>query len=259
MNNYFGEDLPTKKWNNEYGMPVIYLMDKYSINSGKYANRYLARDMPRFVLYENGQLIYGIVENERIVYYEVFLSKNEIDDIFIELNIPENELFEKNSVNAVSTWITDQSTTLLIINKKYQKIISIYGSLSQMDEKQKKFHIELLNIYDAIISYRNQHAKEWIPDYIEFSVSEWARAEYTSDWPDNFPDLFSSNTIKFDDRSYMLFIPKELYSEFMDYIIKMAEKQNRHIDRETITINGKKMLFGYKIPLPNIKYWRIKY
>jgi hypothetical protein len=56
----------------------------------------------------------------------------------------------------------------------------------------------------------------------------------------------------------MLFVNRDLYNEFMEYIIKISEKQDKHIDRETIVINGKKMSFGYKIPLPNIKYWQIR-
>jgi hypothetical protein len=71
---YIGEDLPNKEWNNEYGFPLIYLKDTYPFNSGKYANRYLDHNMPKFVLYENGQLIYGVLENDNINYYEVFLS-----------------------------------------------------------------------------------------------------------------------------------------------------------------------------------------
>jgi hypothetical protein len=255
---YIGEDLPTKKWNAEYGMPLIYLKDTYSFNSAKHANRYLDRNMPKFVLYENGQLIYGILENDKVNYYETVLSQDEIDNIFTELKIPENNFFENNNVNAVSTWSTDRPITLLIINRNYQKIITVYGSLSEMYDNKKKYHKKLLDIYNNLINYKNKNAKKWMPDNIEFLLNEWTSAEYTNNWPENFPDLFSADTIKFNDNRYVLFIKRELHSEFMDYLIEISEKAKQHIDGETIIINGKKMLFGYKIPLPNIKYWYIQ-
>jgi len=256
---FIGQDLPGKQFNSEYGFPLIYLLDTFSFNSGKYANRYLDRDMPKFVLYENGQLIYGVVENDKVIYYKITLSNEEIGNLFEELEIPKNKYFDKNNINAVSTWITDQRGTVLMINGNYQKIITTYGSLGRMDESKKKYHKKLLAIYNNIINYRNENAEVWMPDFIEFVLWEYkgVRVQNANEWPDIFPDLDSSNTIKLDEGRYMLFINRDLYDELMDYLIKISEQSSKHINFETIMISGKNMIFGYKFPLPNIKYWRI--
>jgi hypothetical protein len=256
---FIGQDLPDKQFNSEYGFPLIYLADTFSINSAKYANRYLENNMPKFVLYENGQLIYGVVENDKVIYYKITLSNEEMSNLFEELEIPKNKYFDKNNINAVSTWITDQPGTVLIINANYQKIITMYGSLGQMDDNKKKYHKKLLTIYNNIINYRNENAEVWMPDFIEVILWEYKgdRIQNTNEWPDIFPNLDSSNTIKLNESSYMLFINRDLYDEFMDYGIKISEQSNKHINFETIMINGKNMTFGYKFPLPNIKYWRI--
>jgi hypothetical protein len=267
LSDYIGIDLPSKKWNKEYGKPLIYLKDVFfPIKGGSY---------PKFVLYENGQLIYGKIENERQVYYEVLLSKMEMKNIFNKLGIPKYYFFEENHFNIEHGG--EPPETVFIINNNYKKIITMYGSISYMSEQQKKEHKKLVTIYNNIINFidnNNLNAKEWIPDHIEMIIfdfldqDEWMGLE-EYEWPSNFPDLSSSDTIEIIHRNnifydvidyidYILIIHKELYDDFFDYMYIILG------DRDGWTgliINDKKLWLGlsasnfYYIPLPNIKEW----
>jgi len=272
IDDYIGVDLPSKEWNKEYGKPLIYLKDTFfPIRGGSY---------PKFVLYENGQLIYGKIENERQVYFEILLSDIEMKNIFKKLGIPKYYFPEKDHFYIEHRG--EPPKTVFIINNNYQKIITMYGSIGDMNKQQKKEHKKLVNIYNNIINLINNNnfnAQKWMPNHIEVIVSEYMEQDSQDkwmelvkyEWPSNFPDLLSPDTVEIVDRSndsfnliycidYILIIHKELYDDFFDY---MYEILGDRYGWTGLIINDKKIWMGlsasnfYYTPLPNIKKWRI--
>jgi len=258
IDSYFGIDLKSKEWNYEYGMPLIYLKDEFPHIMPNFGG-----NIPKFILYENGNLIYGKIENDKLIYYEVILSDKEMNNIFKELNIPNHNFSEDNHLQ--TEYRGEPSTSILIINKNYSKIIKMTGRMEYINEKQKKKYKNFVKIYNNIINYKNQKAKEWLPDHIELVMWDWTNEpssaffvslkEYKSinKWPNNFPDLFSTD--KTYDYEYIFSFKKELFNDFYNF---MFENFNEYYDYKTVIVNDKKLWlanFSGYIPLPNIKYW----
>ncbi|MDR1178587.1 MAG: hypothetical protein LBK64_07150 [Spirochaetaceae bacterium] len=257
LDDYFGVDLQIKEWDHEYGMPLIYLKDTFSPITGG--------SQPKFVLYENRQLIYGKIENDEIIYYETLLSEIEMKNIFKELGIPNNYFIEKNHINIITKG--EPPLTALIINTNFKKIITMYGSADWMDEAQEKDHKKLVNIYRNIINYNNQNAKRWMPDHFEVILADWENEPtsklsvdytYINEWPSHFPDLLSADTVQINDWDYIFSFKIELYNDFTNYVL---ENFGKYPGYKTVIINNKNLWlapFCMYMPLPNIKYWKNK-
>ena len=203
----------------------------------------IGSDVPTFALYENGQIIYKLIENEKVKFYEVNLTQTELQKVIQSLKITD-ELYKLNHIEA-SDW-TDQPTNVLILNFRMKKAISVYGRLKSNGEAREKTPKEFLVVYDNIKNYKNPNAKEWLPNQIEVMFWDYNYAQNKRPWIEGFPDLKSPTTIKINDELYSVFIDKKDFEKFKKYYSSMAAN-------EAIEINGRKMTISYRFPFPNMK------
>lgn len=85
----------------------------------------------------------------------------------------------------------------------------------------------------------------WLPNKIEVMLWDYNYAPNKRPWPENFPDLNSPSTIKFNDNTYSVFIDKADFDKFKKYYLSMGEK-------EAVEINNRKMAISYGLPFPNL-------
>lgn len=227
-----------QQFNNSYGKPIIVLKetDPWLMSIGS--------DIASFALYEKGQIIYKSVENKKLKIYEVTLNQNELKKVIQSFSIPKSLYSLKENIIA-SDW-TDQPSNELYLNINKKKTISVYGSLRKKAAERKRTPIEFLAVYDNIKKYRNNAAKEWLPNKIEIIFWDYDYAPNKRKWIKGFPDLNSKTTIKYNNDSYSVFIDKAKFEEFKKYYSKMGEK-------EAVEINGRKMAISYRLPFPNLK------
>jgi hypothetical protein len=227
-------------FNEEYGKPLILLIE-YNPWS-----MYMGAEVPTFVLYENGQIIYRIIENHEIKLYQIKCPREQINYVIESFGIKKSIYFVTGKINAVSSFVTDQPYTVLILDYERQKTIGVYGLLP--GNRCKKAMENFMSVYEKLVNYRGENAEEWLPERIEILFSEYNNARNRRQWIEGFPDLNSPDTIKRSefDESYSVFISKAQFNEFIEYLSQRG-------DREATEINGKLMSISYRLPFPNIK------
>jgi len=224
-------------YDSNYGKPLIFLKitDPWASLSGA--------ESPQFALYEKGQIIYQFIEKNEVKRFEISLTSDEIHQVIQSFGITDDLFKLDSSIEASKSM--DQPTTILKLDLDKSKTFRVYGNLNAIDVRMKT-PMPFKTVYDRIMCYRNDSAKLWIPQKIEVMFWPYNSAPNKLPWVKGFPDLKSSNTIKFDDDSYCVFLDKADYEEFIKFYNAMSEKY-------AVEINGRKMSISYKMTFPNIR------
>lgn len=227
-------------FNKDYGKPLIVLIETDPLAM------VLGADVPSFVLYEQGQIIYKVIEDKKLKLFEVTLTKNEIQKVIQSFGITDKIYRLKDNIETVE--ITDQPSNILTLDLKIKKTINVYGRIDNKEfgQAREKTPKEFLIVYDNLKKYRNSQAKVWMPDKVEIMFWDYNYAPNKRDWIKGFPDLNSPTTIRRGKDSYSVYIDKDKYAEFLKYYKSSGEK-------EAVLINGRKMSIDYRLPFPNIK------
>lgn len=230
-------NLVGRGYESSYGKPLIILTitDPWAMVMGA--------DIPQFALYEKGQIIYQFIENNEVKLLEITLTSAELLQAIQSFGITDDLYMLETSIEASES--TDQPTNILTLNLDKNKTFRVYGNLNVIDVRMKT-PMPFKTVYDKIKSYRNDSAKVWIPQKIEVMFWDYNYAPNKRPWVKGFPDLKSSNTIKFDDDRYSVFLDKADYEEFIKFYKSRGEK-------EAVEINGRKMSISYRLPFPNIR------
>lgn len=221
----------------DYRKPIIFFIETnpWSMVVGS--------DVPSFALYESGLVIYRVIENRQLNYYSVKLNTVELKELIDNIILSDEIYIMEEEIDA-SSW-TDQPYNTLVINLDNYKVINVYGNLSRGEARDNTPHL-FIEIYDRIISYRNNSAYEWEPPFIEVMLWNYDYAPNKRAWPENFPDINSPSTLKRGDL-YSIFIERDQQEEFLDFYRSRGE-------REAVEINGYKMSISYRIPFPSINF-----
>jgi len=219
----------------EYGKPIIVFFetDPWLMVIGS--------DNPSFVLYDNGRLIYQVIENRIINRYLVIFNQNEINE-FISYLISDQKIFNLKNEIWSSDW-TDQPFNILYLDILKSKKIIVYGNLNN-PETRDKTPFSFVEVNDKIKNYRNENAIEWIPPKIEVMFWDYDYAPNKRPWIEGFPDLNSDTTIN-RNGLYSVFVDGNYYDILITYLKETGEK-------EAVEINSRKMAISYRIPFPNI-------
>jgi hypothetical protein len=227
-----------QQFDNNYGKPLIVLTetDPWAMVIGS--------DVPTFALYEKGQIIYKVIEQNQLKLYEVVLKKDELQKMIQSLSI--SDAFYKLQDNITAAEFTDQPSNILTLNIKQKKSINVYGMLNGNSEARKKIPGDFLIVYDNIKKYKSSSAKEWLPPKIEVMFWDYHNAPDKRAWLKGFPDLNSPSTNKRSSGIYSVYIDKSKFDQFKNYFSSLGI-------REAVEINGKKMSVSYRLSFPNIK------
>ncbi|GAA4307854.1 hypothetical protein [Nibribacter koreensis] len=225
-------------YNEEYGVPMVVLTEE---------NPWLmviGSDVPTFVLYENGQIIYKKVENRQAKYFTLSLSKEETQSEIYKMGFTESLLKLPPFIEAYGA--TDQPTNELILNFDSTRTFRVYGNLKN-ETARAATPKAFLTVYDYLVSFSHAKATPWMPEKIEVLVTDYSHSkEKAAKWPASWPDLKSQETVSRGENLYSIYLPKDQFERFLQLSKALKEKQ-------AVEINGKKFSLSYRLPLPNIK------
>lgn len=161
----------------EYGEPLIALIEK---------NPWLmvtGSDVPTFILYENGQIIYKKTIDNKVRYFKTAIAKKDVQSEIRKLGVTDS--LETLPSNITATYASDQPTSELIINFDFRSQINVYGSLRyEKSPAREKTPSAFLNVFDKLINFKDNKAKEWLPDSIEVMLTSYS---YSPEKPMNWP------------------------------------------------------------------------
>lgn len=232
-----------KQFDLEYGQPLLVLTE---------TNPWLmvaGADVPTFALYENGQIIYKQAHKSGSRYngsryYQTRFAQEQLQE-FIGSLLIKQELLELPEKTAASR-VADQPTNQLIFNFDTLVVKSTYGDLRHDSTARANTPPAFLKVYDRIIEFQDNHAKEWLPEKIEVLVSDYQHStEQAVKWPHSWPTLKSPDTVWRSEKLYSLYLDKKHFKELLSLMKKLKDKQ-------AVEINGKKFSISYRLPFPNM-------
>lgn len=226
-------------YNEKYGQPIVVLIE---------TNPWLmviGSDVPDFALYENGQIIYKKTSGDKTEYFEVQNNREKTQQIIKSFGITDGLMKQKDFTEA-STW-TDQLTNILILNFDTLRQIIVYGNLREnSSEERQKTPKDYLTVYDNILAFNDNAAKQWLPEAFEVMVTDFSYSqEEPIAWKKEWNDLKSANTVKRSEDLYSIYLDKKYFNDFISFLKSIKQKQ-------AVEINGKKFSLSYRLPFPNL-------
>lgn len=227
-------------FNPEYGAPLVVLVER---------NPWLmviGSDVPTFVLYESGQIIYKKQVNNKVTYFKTSIPKKEIPDEIKKIGVTDSLGTLPSDITA--TYASDQPTSELIINYDYRAQIHVYGSLRyKKSEARKKTPGSFLKVFDKLADFQDKKAKVWLPDSIEVMLNSYSHSpEKPLDWPMSWPDLKDPHTVQRNVDLYSIYIDKK-------DLDKLKKLINSLDDKQAVKVSGRLFSISYRFPFPNVR------
>jgi hypothetical protein len=105
---------------------------------------------------------------------------------------------------------------------------------NRKEESRKRTSQSFLTVYDNLIKYKNDKAKEWLPEFFEVMLTDYSHSPETpKKWPTGWSDLQDSKTVKRSETLYSVYLDKKYYPDFIKFRNELKEKQ-------AVEIEGKK-------------------
>ena len=195
---------------------------------------------PIFILYEDRSIIY-FDKNEKVRKH-VVLSEDE----FARLG---NILLNPHILTLNDYYSTIGATCQNMYHFFFRISgliypITVYGHPTMTREGVTLPPKEIREIFSLVTHFKHEDTANWLPAKIE--VLFWSY-DYAPDesiiWPDDWPDLSDSSTVKRGDSSYSVFLDSKHLDELKDFIKTRREKG-------AVLINGQKMSISYRISVP---------
>jgi hypothetical protein len=227
-------------YNEKYGQPLVVLIetDPWLMVIGS--------DVPRFALYENGQIIYRKLIDKRYKYFEVKNDKAKTQSIIKTFGITDGLMKQPDYITASNG--TDQPTNILLLVFDTIRQIKVYGNLAYpKSDARTKTPKDFLSVYDNIVQFDDNAASEWLPDTIEVMATKYSYSpEKPLKWNSEWGDINSATTVKRNEDLYSIYIDKKYFDEFIKLLRSLSQKQG-------VEINGEKYSLTYRLPFPNLR------
>lgn len=225
-----------------YGRQLIFLKEMYQF--GVSASM---PDIPTFVLYEGGAVVYTRSDRDGPVIYSVVLTKGEVNDLVVGFAIPSSFYKLKDRYTGEGT--SDLGDNILKVDLERPKEIAVYGYLGEKGRGRQNAPKEYLNLYDKLRKYKNSKANVWLPAefevYLESYYDYFVDSGKKTSWPKSMPDL-NSPDVRFENDRYVLHVNGDKFNEFRRYYSLLDEQK-------AVEVNGKRMIVSYKVPFPSIQ------
>jgi hypothetical protein len=226
---------------NRNKLPILVLIET---NPQIYVTGY---ETPAFAFYTDGTVIYSKQESiEKINYFSVKLDSTQLSTLVNELNLSELQTLEE--FYNVSSDPADQQNNILFFYKGDSlKASRVYGDLVNDMGARELTPKSFLRVYDKITNIDLENSKIWMPQYIELVITPYESTKDPKDWPDDFPDLESPNTVRHGDL-YSLYIDISKYEKFK---ILQNDRKKGH----GFLISDKKWKVTVRYPFPEEDIW----
>ncbi len=196
----------------------------------------IGSDSPRFVLYDDGTVIYRADAG----YQAVTLAAADSAALAAKVKLAGIDDY------TAYTSITDQPSSIIIDFRDNLAVVA-YGATSR-HRNRRDASDKLLGMITLLQEYQNPKSEVWEPEAIEVMIWPYEYApEASIIWPEEWPGLDHAATIQRGD-SYSLLIP----INDMDALLAFLETRKA---RGAVEIGGKKWAVSLRTPLPGEARW----
>lgn len=196
----------------------------------------IGSDSPRFVLYDDGTVIY----RSDAGYRAVTLTAADSAALAAKVGLAGIKDYTEY------TKVTDQPSSI-IIDFRDQLAVVAYGATSRHRQRGDAGD-RLLGMITLLREYQNPKAEAWEPEAIEVMIWPYEYApEASIIWPAEWPGLDHPATVERGD-SYSLFIP----IRNKDALLAFLETRKA---RGAVEIGGRKWAVSLRTPLPQEARW----
>jgi hypothetical protein len=218
-------------------------------------------DSPKFVLYEDGTLIFDKCREAdnpySCSYRTVKFSSNEIADILEKLRSTAFYSFADKYVPDMSNSVVSDLTTRVLVMRRqdgnYKKIWT-YGTLTggKSGFAAEGVPAALIDIVEFAASYDSSKAVDLDPEYFEVIFEPYYDdSSKNIKWPKNLPGLTDPKTITHKKYGRLSML---LDSSLFKPVIQIAKKQRR--SGSAILLNSKRWkLAEIRLPFPSESVW----
>ncbi|BDU77455.1 hypothetical protein METESE_24130 [Mesoterricola sediminis] len=212
-------------------------------------------DTPKFVLYEDGQVIQLVKESERkATYYWKQMSQQELSQFLGKVKACGP--FPKKADRIVLTEATDMPETSLFVDLEGARYVrSVYGLSwgGGGDVPGRNRAVKIPKEVGALASLLTQAKipgmQIWVPRYVEAMIWPYEYApEASIYWPKEWPGLSSEKAIK-RQSSYSIFLPGAELQRISAFLGNRKEKG-------AVVIDGRKWAVSVRNVFPCEPVWR---
>jgi hypothetical protein len=196
----------------------------------------IGSDSPRFVLYDDGTVIYRTDAG----YQSVTLSPADSAALAAKVSLAGI----KDYTNYTN--VTDQPSSVIIDFRELLAVVA-YGATSRHRQSGSRGD-KLLTMITLLREYQSPEAKKWEPEAIEVMIWPYEYApEASIIWPGPWPGLDHPATVQRGD-SYSLFVPASERAALLAFL------ETRKA-RGAVEIGGRKWAVSLRTPLPGEARW----
>lgn len=202
----------------------------------------LGSNSPTFALYDDGTVIQKTANG----FTTTRLSDQELKFFLDRLNLPS---LSRSYGRFEAENATDQPDQHLLVYWAERPVfVSVYGSLKDSSVRAKVPE-EVTAAYDMLTQFKHPKNRAWLPENIEVMIWPYEYApEPSVRWPQEWPGLSDSKTIKRGGDSFSIFMPSLKLAELRAFLKRRNEKGAFEID-------GQKWAASIRFPFPHEKLW----
>jgi hypothetical protein len=216
-------------------------------------------DMPDFVLYDDGTVIYDAAKKAGAFrYVTAKLSADEMSGIMEKINAPEFENYKNGYSTCDECYTSDLPSPFLMLRRKdgTYKTVATYGSLSSSAEplyRVQNIPQSLVFAFYYLSGYEHPKAETWRADFIEVIVWKYdGESKKNVKWDKSLPDLTDAKTVSFkksDTQYYSLFVPESSERKLANTFYKLRRSKG------ALLMNNQRWNLTYRFPFPSERVW----
>jgi hypothetical protein len=216
-------------------------------------------DMPDFVLYDDGTVIYNAAKEAGAYnYVTAKLSADEIDQVMEKINASGFESYKDHYSIGEKYAVSDLPSPFIMFkrNDGTYKTVSTYGFLGEKADEEfrvKEIPKALVDAFYFLWKYETPKAAPWRSDFIEAIVWKYdGKSKKNVKWDKKLPDLGGSKTAPFkiwDEQYYSLFVPESSELIFGRIYWKIRRS------KRALLMNGQRWNLTFRFPFPAERIW----
>lgn len=197
---------------------------------------------PTFALYEDGTVIQQTANG----FSTARLTDQELKRFLDRLNL---QALSQSYGRFEAENATDQPDQHLLVYWAERPVfVSVYGSLKD-SKVRAKIPKDVIAAYDMLIQFKHPKSRAWLPENIEVMIWPYENApEPSVRWPQEWPGLRDSKTVRRGDGWFSIFMPSPKLAELRTFLKRRNEKGAFEID-------GQKWAASIRFPFPHENLW----
>jgi hypothetical protein len=198
----------------------------------------MGSDTISFVLYEDGEVIYRVGYPWEM--RSVQLNPRELEGFVARLT--RGNFASVAPLYRVASVTCQPILVLKVWSNGVANRVVVVGNLRADDFARASVPASLLQVFDALATFRHPRATPWLPSKIETLLSNCSHARTAAvPWPPGWPGLDDPSTRELGTNSFSVFVDAS----------RLATVQALERDSAPVLLDGEKWSVSYRFPVPN--------